>query len=300
MQVAATQALRSGHAGRWLTPLLCSLVLLACGHKEEPGSPMAASAPAPKAAFAERASKPEPPEKAEAESQRFIAYRHYLTLEVPRTEVPRALQSAIDRCHQLGLAACEVISSSLVAPGSGRTPRASIELRVVPKQFAAFKQATLDGATVTSDRTEAEDKTAAVIDVEARLKNKTELRDRLRQLLHAPGAKVKDLIEIEQQLADVQSELDSLAGQRKVLAQETEKTYLHLDFEARPELSSPGSFSPIAHAMGSIGSTFSHSLAALITFVAAVLPWLAIALLPVWAIRRLWRRWRASRQTTTH
>ncbi|HRE17060.1 MAG TPA: DUF4349 domain-containing protein [Rhodocyclaceae bacterium] len=300
MPAAATQALRSGKAGRWLAPLLFSVLLFACSHKDEPSLAKPAPAAAGKAAFLERNVATEPADKPEAESQRFIAYRHYLTLEVPRAEVANAMQSAIARCKQLGHKACEIISSSLIAPGAGRTPRATVELRIVPEQFTAFKQAALDGASVTSDRTEAEDKTAAVIDVEARLKNKSELRDRLRQLLQAPGAKVKDLIEIEQQLANVQSELDSLAGQRKVLAQETEKTYLHLEFEARPELGNPGSFSPIERALGSLGSTFASSLAALITFIAAIVPWLVVSILPIWAIRRLWRRWRASRQTTKH
>lgn len=278
--------------------LLAAVLAVGCGSKEgHPGrTQVAAAAPsallAPSLAQARKADAAEP---GVGETRRLVAYRHFLTLELPRDAVAPALKASQDRCVQLGPALCQVESASLVAPTNGAPPHGAMQLRIAPDHYGAFREAAQQGADLIGDRTEAEDKTETVIDVEARLSNKKALRDRLRQLVLAPGAKVADLVEIEQQLANVQAELDSLAGQRKFLALETEKTFVAIEFQARPELGSPGFFSPIGRAFGNMGTVFSESLAALITFFAAILPWAVVALIPLWGLRRAWRRWRASR-----
>jgi len=71
--------------------------------------------------------------------------------------------------------------------------------------------------------TESEDKTTAVLDTEARIKNLTGFRDSLRMMMAKSSASVKDLVEIQEQLTEVQSQLDSETAQRKILANETEK-----------------------------------------------------------------------------
>ncbi|MBK7900338.1 MAG: DUF4349 domain-containing protein [Azonexus sp.] len=279
--------------------LLAAALVVGCSRKDDlaagrapvaAAAPAALMAPSPAQARKSDAAAPEP-----GEARRLIAYRHFLTLELPRDAVAPALQASQARCVQMGPAVCQVESSSLVAPTNGAPPQGALQLRIAPDQYGAFREAAQQGADLIGDRTEAEDKTDTVIDVEARLRNKTALRDRLRQLVQAPGAKVADLVEIEQQLANVQAELDSLAGQRKFLALETDKVFVAIDFQARPELGSPGFFSPIARAFGNMGAVFSESVAALITFFAAVLPWAVVAVFPLWGLRRAWRRWRASR-----
>jgi hypothetical protein len=97
--------------------------------------------------------------------------------------------------------------------------------------------------------TAAEDKTAEVVDVEARLKNMAEFRDNLRKLMATPGARLKDLIEVERELTRVQSELDSLATRRKVLANETEKVRVTVAFSARPAVLEAGMWLPVKSAV---------------------------------------------------
>lgn len=225
----------------------------------------------------------------------YIAYRHFLRLEFPREAVPLALQTASADCQKLG-AECQVIHSALSRPTADAPARGKLQIRIAPGRVNVFRQSVVDKAGIMEDRSEAEDKTSEVIDVEARQKNKTALRDRLRQLMTLPNAKVEDLIELETQLANVQSELDALAGRRKALANETEKVFM--DFELLPRLEHirPGSFNAIERAFKSVASNFASSVAALITFLAVVAPWLLVLWIPVWLLRRLWRRWRASKQ----
>lgn len=66
-----------------------------------------------------------------------------------------------------------------------------------------------------------EDVTEQYIDVEARLKNKIELRARLRQLLEK-ASDVKDILTIETELSRLQSEIDAMEGKIRLLRGQVE------------------------------------------------------------------------------
>jgi len=74
-----------------------------------------------------------------------------------------------------------------------------------------------------SHATESEDKTAAVVDVEAKLKNQTEFRDSLRRMLTKPGVSVADLLQIQEKLDGSAGGARQRATQRKVVANETKR-----------------------------------------------------------------------------
>src|SRR5215510_11522153 len=95
---------------------------------------------------------------------------------------------------------------------------------------------------IAQHTTEREDKTTAVIDTEAKLKNLTSFRDNLRAMLGKPSATVKDLVEIQQQLTETQSELDSETAQRKILANETEKIAVKISFRVEWSSANAGGF----------------------------------------------------------
>lgn len=63
---------------------------------------------------------------------------------------------------------------------------------------------------------ESKDKTGQVVDTEEKIKNLTAFRDSLRQMLSRPSVTVKDAIEIQGQLSEVQSQLDSETAGRKL------------------------------------------------------------------------------------
>jgi hypothetical protein len=51
----------------------------------------------------------------------------------------------------------------------------------------------------------------------------------------------------------------------------------------------------MGHALRNAGSVLAESVGSLITFIAAVLPWLVLVVLPMgWLVRVLWRRRRAT------
>jgi hypothetical protein len=220
-------------------------------------------------------------------SGRFIAVSHHLVVEIPESDLVKVWESSIKLCQTLK---CEVLNSSITGQAANATPEAELSLRVMPDDLDKLFGHIRRTSTIVEHKTESEDKTAQVIDTEAKLKNMTELRDRLRTLLAKAPASVKDLVELEKELANIQSEIDSLTTTRKVLANETEKVSVHISFRPKRTISRTGVFAPVANAWHESGAVLADSLGELITFIFAVLPWLIIIVPTIWIIVRFFRR----------
>src|SRR5690606_14391076 len=79
-----------------------------------------------------------------------------------------------------------------------------------------------------------DDRTLQWADLQARKKNAEQLRDRLKAMVAAhPSEKLTDLLSLERELNRVQSTLDSMEAQSRVLARDTEK--VRLTFQYRSE-----------------------------------------------------------------
>lgn len=226
--------------------------------------------------------------------QRFLAVRQDLNVEVPAEQLADAWGRVRDLC---GTLKCELLSSSLLRETPQQPGNAMLELRVEPADVERLLGGLAGVATVVSHTTTSEDKTAEVIDVEARIRNRTEFRDSLRAMLRDTVTKrtMADLLAIQRTLSDTQAELDASATQRKVLAQQTGKQHIQIQFTPQRALVGSGDgYSPMRQALRNAGAVLAESVGALITFVAAVLPWLVLAVLPAgWLVRVLWRRRRA-------
>lgn len=229
---------------------------------------------------------------AQASVRRYLAIRHDLQIETAPEGVADAWRQAEAACAAMG---CEVLSSSLSGEDDPQRATAQLDARVPPDQVDAFLARVAQSGRVGRHSKTAEDKTGQVLDTEARIKNMSEFRDNLRRLMATPGATVKDLIEVERELVRVQSDLDSLASQRKALAQQTERVRVSLQFMARPSVLERGMWSPVKGAVLGAGHMLGHSVAGLITFLVAVLPWLLVLLAAGAGVRALWRRRKARR-----
>jgi len=149
---------------------------------------------------------------------RMLVWRASLTLEV--STVSDAMSKAIATVEQF---------KGYVEQKSDRGDEsASVRLRV---PSTAFKNAVgaLEGlGAVTYRRVAGEDVTERYIDIDARLKNKIELRDRLRQLLQK-ATDVKDVLAIETELNRVQSDIDAMDGKLTLLKNEVAYATIELD-----------------------------------------------------------------------
>lgn len=225
-------------------------------------------------------------------SQRFIAMRHKLEVITPESSLPKAWESVITYC---GAIECTVVSSNLVAQRQEAAPSGSMSLRVSPGDLKKLFDQVEKQGRIVEHATESEDKTTVVVDTEARIKNLTSFRDSLRSLLAKPSVGVKDIVDIQQQLTDVQSQLDSETAQRKILANETEKVAVEISFGVERTGGRRSAWTPIGDALRESGSDLAVSVAWLISAIVTIIPWLVLIVPLCWLLGKLWRRSRQQR-----
>jgi hypothetical protein len=112
---------------------------------------------------------------------------------------------------------------------------ASLTLRIPAKAFKTALSDLETLGTVTYRNIVGEDVTEQYIDVEARLKNKIVLRDRLKQLLEK-ATEIKDLLAIETELNRVQADIDSMEGRIKSLKGQVEYATVRVSLDRKPIL----------------------------------------------------------------
>jgi hypothetical protein len=226
-------------------------------------------------------------------ASRFVAVRHKLEIVEAGAGLAKSIEAVVVFC---GTIQCEVLSSTVISETAGLSPSGNLAARVAPQDLNKLLEVVGKQGSIAQHATESEDKTAAVVDIEAKLKNQTDFRDSLRKMLAKPGVSVADLLQIQEKLAEAQAELDSEATQRKMLANETEKVYVEIAFQSERRTSGHGSFAAVGEALRDFGSVLGDSLAALITAVAAIVPWLIVIVPGLWFLFRSVRRFRERRR----
>ena len=218
-------------------------------------------------------------------SKKYIALRHHLQVETAPEKMQANFDAAIKHCEALN---CQLLSANYNRQTPYSPPSASLSLRVPPKNVSLFLTGLAKNGEVIQHSRDSEDKTNQVIDADARIKNLTDLRDRLRLMLNDKTAKFKDIIDVERELANTQSQLDSIASMRKVLALETDLVAVNIDFSASQGITEQGFFAPVARALKNAGQVMMESFGAVITFVVSVIPWLLIGIPLIWLVRKYW------------
>ena len=232
---------------------------------------------------------PPPAPVAEA-SERYIAERHKLNVITSESDLQKSWEATVAYCATIQ---CELVSSSITTRTAESLPTGMISLRVAPADLTKLLGSVEKLGRVVQHTTEREDKTTQVVDTEAKIKNLTAFRDSLRTMLAKQSATVRDVVEIQKQLTDTQSQLDSETAQRKILANETEKVAVEISFRVEWHGTSAGG--QIWNALRESGSILADSTASLITTVVAIIPWLILVVPLTWLLRKAWKKWKRSR-----
>ena len=174
--------------------------------------------------------------------------------------------------------------------------------RIPVDRFDAFLEAVADLGVPTSRRQTAQDVTEEYVDLEARIANKKRLEERILDLLNASSGEIKDVIEVEQELARVRGEIEQMEGRLRYLTNLTDLTTVTIT--AREERDYVPPQAPTF--AGRAQSAWSNSILALRDSGANLLvgliygaPWLAVLVVLfaplIWIARSLGKRRRRSR-----
>ena len=227
-------------------------------------------------------------------SQSFLAYRYNYGFSLPAKSVAATAKSHAQICLEAGPNKCQVLNSSTSAYNKDQVS-ANLSLRAEPNWLDSFKseiQSSVEAAKgdMTNNSVSAEDLTRQILDTDARLKAQTTLRDRLQRLLATRDAKLNDLLALERELARVQSQIESATTTLNVLRKRVSMSGVNINYQSQSVAVSQSALSPIGRALKGFVGGFSRGLADVINFLAAVLPWLILVIIPgLWLIRRWWR-----------
>jgi hypothetical protein len=229
---------------------------------------------------------------------RLIAYRYDYALETPDGATGPLIEAHENACMQAGQTACQIVSANIRENNEGLI-YGTLTLRASPQWVADFRaglEGELDGAggRILNANQNAEDLSAPIYDLEARLTAQRTLRTRLTALLERENAAIEDLVSVERELARVQGEIEAAEARLRVMLGRVRMSSLTINYATRAEAVRPGALSPLGEAFGDLLENFARGLAAVITFLAFALPWMIVILPVFWLLgrwlRSLWRR----------
>lgn len=192
-------------------------------------------------------------------------------------------------CEQQGPGSCQILGMSKTGEEEGEV-RGVLQMFVASKQARAFGALLEDeaedaGAEQVSAEIASEELSKNIVDTEARLVARTELRDRLLQVLKTRKGTVQELVEAERSVAQVNEEID----QAKSWLKEMEGRVVYSKVTVNYETGTPATsdfLAPVTGALGSLAAILGYLVAFLIVLGAVVLPIGGI----IWAGRTINRR----------
>lgn len=234
-----------------------------------------------------------------AQGGQMLAYAYDATLILPPETVGDVMAAHRDACASAGPAACQVLSATLYAEDADRVS-AALSFRAAPDYTSAFRaglagEANALGGRLTEESQQVEDLTRQVLDLRARLDAQRTLRDRLAGLLARDGSEVADLLAVEKELARVQGEIESMVSQLRYLEGRVSMNTMTMDYRSIPRAFTPSKRQPLLDAVRDFFGILAESLASLIRFVAAALPWFLVGVPLAWLTVRGVRRARRRR-----
>jgi hypothetical protein len=235
------------------------------------------------------------PAPSEPQGGEMLAYAYQSRLELPAKAVAPVMEAHRSACAAAGSATCQILTASLDAQRETYVT-AQLRFRAAPAYMTSFRAslakdaAGAGGRLVATDQS-VEDLTRQITDLSARLDAQKTLRTRLTELLNRAEGDVGDLLEVERELARVQGEIESMTSQLAYLEGRVSMNLMTVRYESIYEAIAPERARPLAEAFRDFVGILSESLAELVRFTAAALPWLIIGLPLLWLlVRRFTRR----------
>lgn len=256
--------------------MLALLLLQGCsrGPQYAPGGALAMKEAAAPAAAAE----------AQAQRGKFLAYEHSVTIDAGEGEVKPLLDKLVAACNADVANQCTLLASGV---GGGRESSARIRVRIKRPGVEKLISIAASGGEVASRNTAAEDLEGPLRDNAKRLDMLRSYREKLLALEGKAGNNAEALIKLSQELATVQSELESATGVEAHLMERVNMDLLNISIQSRTQR---GFWSPVKRSLSDFSSNLSEGIASAITGAAYLLPWALILFVFGWAVRKVWRK----------
>lgn len=226
-----------------------------------------------------------------------FAYNHSMSLAMPRASINPRFERARDRCLQDAALHCNLLSASINMEDETSEVSSFAELTVTlpHDSVSVFEKSLLDplqgevaqDVSVVARSTQAENVTEEATDIDRRLAQLTDYRDRLTTLSQRQNLSAEDLIKIESELSRVQGELDQATAQKRSVGERINRERLNLYFS---EHSTAGNAAkPIMREWAEAMPLLGDSTASALRFLIRAIPWLPIVAGGLVLLSWIWR-----------
>lgn len=110
--------------------------------------------------------------------------------------------------------------------------RVNLNVKVPLEKLDSFIDDVSSLGKITSNSTSSKDMTEQIVDIDARLKNLIALRSGYRELLGKANT-VEEILSIEKELSEIQTEIDSIDGRRKLLLDQVAMASVNVTLEQK-------------------------------------------------------------------
>jgi hypothetical protein len=223
-----------------------------------------------------------------------IVWTGSMSVEVPAGTVDATIRKISATAGGLGgyLQASQVDGTP--DPSDGIPQTATITMRVPAASFGALRDAVGGYGTVRSSSTSSQDVTADYVDLKARETALTTSRATYLTLF-AKATTVSDILAVQRQLDGVQTQIEQIEGQLRVLAGQSDLATLTINL-AEQGARQPGQENGFLHALRTAWRSFVHGLEDIVAALGAI----ALTLLVLAVLYLLYRlpRWLRRRPET--
>ena len=233
----------------------------------------------------------------QAQSGESYIYDHNLTISMASDFIKARFERARDKCQNDPALKCKIMSASfqLLGAPDAPLPVAHLTVALPHDSVGPFEQALVeplpdenkDDVLVKARTTTAQNVTSQVKDLDARLAQLKNYRDRMMELSKR-GGKTEDLIKVESEISQTQASIEQIEAQQRDLAERIAKENLSISFEAQSTASD--AMQPVRDVWQNSLRVMAASGAAVLALIVGIIPWIPVFLLGFFGLRWLWRR----------
>ena len=225
-------------------------------------------------------------EKNRPSMNRKIVYSANFKIEVSD------VQKAISQIKELSSSNKGYLESSWVKKDENKRKYGSINLRVPPANLDRITAEIKKLGNVLDESLTSEDVTKYYYDLKARLKNSQKFEARVLKLLETKTAKLKDVLETEQELSRIRENIEGLQGEINYYNNLISLCSVQIEIsEAGTVIPSKGNiFQPVIDTTFEAIGAFLMSCGAILIVLAAAIPWFILAAVIFYIGRSVWKR----------
>ncbi len=232
---------------------------------------------------ADFASAPESADK-KTEANRYLAYEHEVSIETDDDQIVPLAETVQAACRAAVAESCAILKAEI---SRGEYSHATLKFRARAEGIQKLIAALAAQGKITNQSTTAEDLAGPIHDAEKQLSMLVSYRGQLEALRARAGNEVDALMKLSRELAQVQSDIETLSGTQAHLVQRVETEILTVSILSTHAHSA---WSTVGDSVGDFGDDFAMGISTVITALAYLIPWGTLVLCIVWAIRKWWRR----------